>query len=80
MKVVLKANSFKEDRDGNMIHSHNESRSTNIQYRFQFRHSEVRLEQRENRFHWIKMGSESYRKIKILKDGFIFNGYKIAIQ
>lgn len=79
MKVVLKANLFKEDEDGNMVREHNESRCT-VQYRFNFMHSQVRLEQRENRFHWTKMGSESYKKIKILKDGFIFNGNKIAIR
>lgn len=79
MKVVLKTNLFKEDVDGNMVREHNESRLT-IQYRFNFMHSQVRLEQRENRFHWTKMGSEPYKKIKILKDGFIFNGNKIAIR
>lgn len=79
MKVVLKTNLFKEDVDGNMVREHTESRLT-IQYRFNFMHSQVRLEQRENRFYWTNMGSESYKKIKILKDGFIFNGNKIAIR
>ena len=79
MKVVLKTNSFKEDKEGNMVREHNESRCT-IQYRFVFMHSRVQLEQRENRSYWIKMGSEPYMKIKILKDGFIFNGNKIAIR
>ena len=79
MKIVLKSNSFKEDEYGNMVCEHREYRCT-VQYRFVFMHSQVRLEQRENRFHWTKMGSESYKKIKILKDGFIFNGNKIAIR
>ena len=79
MKVVLKTNLFKEDENGNMVREHNESRCT-VQYRFNFMHSQVRLEQREGRSYWTKMGSESYKKIKILKDGFIFNGNKIAIR
>lgn len=79
MKKVLSTNSFTEDESGNMVREHTESRLT-IQYRFSFMHSQVRLEQRENRFHWTKMGSESYKKIKILKDGFIFNGNKITIR
>lgn len=79
MKVVLKTNLFKEDEDGNMVREHNESRLT-IQYRFNFMHSQVRLEQRENRSYWTKVSSDSYKKIKILKDGFIFDGNKITAR
>ena len=79
MKKVLISNFFKEDNEGNMIREHTESRTT-VQYRFSFQDRQVKLDQRENRSHWVKMGTEPYTKIKILKDGFIFNGNKISTR
>ena len=79
MKKVLSTNLFTEDESGNMVREHTESRLT-IQYRFSFCQRQVRLEQREGRSYWTKVSSDSYKKIKILKDGFIFDGNKITAR
>lgn len=79
MKKVLSTNLFTEDESGNMVREHTESRLT-IQYRFSFLDRQVILEQRVGRSYWTKMSSDSYKKIKILEDGFIFDGNKIATR
>lgn len=53
MKKVLLSNFFKEDAEGNMVREHTESRTT-VQYRFSFQDRQVKLDQRENRSHWLK--------------------------